>query len=43
MFCISMSLISSIPWVEKYRPTNFEEIVLDDTNRQIFENILKKN
>ena len=34
---------SSIPWVEKYRPTNFSDIVLDDTNRQIFENILNKN
>jgi len=34
---------SSIPWVEKYRPSNFEDIVLDDMNRQIFRNILKKN
>lgn len=34
---------STIPWVEKYRPTNFKDIVLDDTNRQIFENILNKN
>ena len=34
---------SSIPWVEKYRPTNFNDIVLDDTNRKIFENILNKN
>jgi DNA polymerase III delta prime subunit len=34
---------STIPWVEKYRPTNFNDIVLDDTNRQIFENILNKN
>jgi len=32
-----------IPWVEKYRPTNFNDIVLDDTNRQIFLNILQKN
>lgn len=34
---------TSIPWVEKYRPTNFSDIVLDDTNRKIFENILNKN
>jgi replication factor C subunit 3/5 len=34
---------ADIPWVEKYRPTNFEDIVLDDMNRQIFQNILKKN
>jgi len=34
---------SSIPWVEKYRPTNFNDIVLDDTNREIFLNVLEKN
>jgi replication factor C subunit 3/5 len=34
---------STIPWVEKYRPSNFEDIVLDSTNRQIFLNILKTN
>ena len=33
----------SIPWIEKYRPNNFEQIVLDKTNREIFENILKNN
>ena len=33
----------SIPWVEKYRPTNFDDIVLDPINRRIFENILEKN
>lgn len=32
-----------IPWVEKYRPTNFNDIVLDDTNRTIFLNILEKD
>ena len=32
-----------IPWVEKYRPTNFKDIVLDDVNRQIFLNILEKD
>ena len=29
------------PWVEKYRPTNFETIVLDPVNRTLFENIIK--
>lgn len=33
----------NIPWVEKYRPTQFENIVLDPINRKIFENILDKN
>ena len=36
------SSIQSIPWVEKYRPTEFENIVLEPTNRIIFENIIKK-
>ena len=30
-----------IPWVEKYRPTHFEDIVLDKNNRIIFNNIIK--
>ena len=30
----------NIPWVEKYRPTKFDDIVLDQTNRTIFNNIL---
>jgi DNA polymerase III delta prime subunit len=31
-----------IPWVEKYRPTNFKDIVLEEDNRKIFNNILYK-
>lgn len=38
-----MNEIVHIPWVEKYRPTNFKDIVLDDVNRIIMENILKNN
>lgn len=33
----------SIPWVEKYRPSQFDDIVLDPINRALFTNILKKN
>lgn len=33
----------SIPWIEKYRPNNFNDIVLDDVNRTILENILNSN
>ena len=29
------------PWVEKYRPNTFEEIVLDSLNKKILENIIK--
>ena len=32
-----------IPWVEKYRPITFKDIVLDKTNKIIFTNILKNN
>ena len=31
------------PWIEKYRPTEFNNIVLDGFNRDLLENILKKN
>ena len=31
----------SIPWTEKYRPTEFEEIVLSDINKNILNNIIK--
>ena len=32
-----------IPWIEKYRPQCFEDIVLDETNKDFFESILKLN
>jgi replication factor C subunit 3/5 len=34
---------NNIPWVEKYRPTKFDDIVLDDLNRQIFKKVLEKD
>ena len=38
-----MSDRESIPWVEKYRPTCFDDIVLDDMNRTILTNIVETN
>lgn len=35
--------ITNKPWVEKYRPSNFNDIVLDNTNYLILNNIIKKN
>lgn len=32
--------IASIPWTEKFRPSNFEEIVLDPLNKVILKNII---
>tara|TARA_A100001035_G_C27768770_1_gene495138 strand:- start:787 stop:1725 length:939 start_codon:yes stop_codon:yes gene_type:complete len=32
--------MENIPWVEKYRPDNFNEIVLDPINKKIFKNII---
>jgi len=32
--------MSKIPWVEYYRPNNFDEIVLDSLNKKILQNII---
>lgn len=32
---------TKIPWVEKYRPNTFENIVLEENNKIIFKNIIK--
>lgn len=32
-----------VPWVEKYRPSNFESIVLEPNNKKIFQTMLKTN
>ena len=38
-----MNLNNSIPWVEKYRPTHFDNIVLDPLNKKIFHNIIQQS
>jgi len=38
-----MSDNDTIPWVEKYRPTSFDQIVLDETNHRILKNIVDTN
>ena len=34
---------SNIPWVEKYRPSNFDNIVLTSHNEEILNNMLTMN
>jgi len=34
-------MAGTIPWVEKYRPTSFDDIVLDETNQRILKNIIE--
>lgn len=34
---------NNIPWVEKYRPTDFDNIILSDENKILFNEILNKN
>ena len=31
------------PWAEKYRPTRFKDIVLDENNRILLENAIETN
>jgi len=34
---------NSTPWVEKYRPTHFDEIVLDEINKKLLLSIIENN
>lgn len=40
---INNYLKNSTPWVEKYRPSQFEEIVLDPLNKKLLKNIIDNN
>ena len=35
--------MSKIPWVEYYRPNNFDNIVLDEINKEMLKNIIEKS
>jgi len=35
-------IMATVPWVEKYRPKDFDHIVLDPINQKLFRNILDK-
>jgi replication factor C subunit 3/5 len=35
--------MENVPWIEKYRPSEFNNIVLDNMNKKILLNIVKKN
>ena len=36
----SKKISDSIPWVEKYRPKSFEDIILSEFNKQLLENMI---
>ena len=39
----SLDSDAAMPWIEKYRPNQFDDIVLDPLNRTFFRNIIEKN
>ena len=41
--CACADVHGSTPWVEKYRPTHFDDIVLDDINKKILLSIIEHN
>ena len=40
---LPMTRVDNIPWVEKYRPSRLDSVVLDPVNKTILDNILKSN
>ena len=41
--CAGADVHGSTPWVEKYRPMHFDDIVLDDINKKILLSIIEHN
>ena len=39
----NLECTNHFPWMEKYRPSHFEEIVLDPLNKKILQNIIDKS
>ena len=40
---VSQSVTSTTPWVEKYRPSEFKDIILEKDNKRLLKNIIKFN
>ena len=38
-----MNRLNNTPWIEKYRPSEFNQIILEKDNKLLLENIIKKN
>ena len=38
-----MNKLINTPWIEKYRPSEFNQIILEKDNKLLLENIIKKN
>jgi DNA polymerase III delta prime subunit len=38
-----MNFNNSVPWMEKYRPIEFDQIVLDPINKQILQNVIEQS
>tara|TARA_Y100000389_G_scaffold90483_1_gene87047 strand:- start:3411 stop:4379 length:969 start_codon:yes stop_codon:yes gene_type:complete len=37
------TLLNTTPWVEKYRPSDFKDIILEKDNKRLLKNIIKMN